>query len=282
MPETMFATTKRLGSRNRLLASLPAEEQECLRPHLTRIRIEAKQVLFDPNRAIDAIYFPEGAMVSLLSVMIDGSALEVATVGWEGMVGLPVFLECGSMAAQAVGQVPGMALQMPAVRFREALERCGSLRLSLSRYTQALVTMLAQSSGCNRAHPVHQRCARWLLLVHDRVHRGAFPLTHLFLSQMLGVRRATVTEVLGDLQRAGLITYSRGRMKIRNRVKLEAASCECYRIIANEFARVLEGRELPSPLDRVKTSSDGKTTVGDGTPDSVAFAEPPVDWRSGE
>lgn len=273
MSDAVFSPGRRSEPRNRLLGSLPADEQECLRPHLKRIHIEAKQVLFDPNKPITSIYFPEGAMVSLLSIMSDGTALEVATVGWEGMVGLPVFLDCGSMAAQAVVQVPGATLQMPAQAFREALDRCGSLDLRLNRYTQALVTMLAQSSGCNRAHPVHQRCSRWLLMVHDRVRRGSFPLTHLFLSQMLGVRRATVTQVLGDLQREGLITYNRGRMKIRSRAGLEAVSCDCYRIIASEFTRLLEGTDLPSPLDRVRTSDQGKTLVGDGTPDPVASAE---------
>jgi CRP-like cAMP-binding protein len=206
-------------------------------------------------------------MVSVLSLMADGSAIEVATIGWEGVVGLPVFLGCGSMAGQAVTQVPGVALRMSAGAFLEEGQHCGALTRRLNRYTQALMTLLAQSSGCNRAHRINQRCARWLLMVHDRVQRDAFPLTHLFLSQMLGVRRASVTEALSDLQRESLITYNRGRIAVHDRPGLEAASCECYGIIRSEFARLLEGREIPSPLDGVKTSEHGRTITGDGASD---------------
>lgn len=254
--------------RNQILAGLPPEEQARLWPHLKRVDLQHKQVLIEPNRAIEFVYFPEDAMVSILSIMADGSAVEVATVGWEGVVGLPVFLGCGSMAGQAVAQVAGIALRMSADSFREEGRHCGALTLRLNRYTQALMTLLAQSSGCNRAHQVDQRCARWLLMVHDRVQRDAFSLTHLFLSQMLGVRRASVTEALSGLQQAGLIAYGRGQIRIRDRAGLEGASCECYAIIHSEFARILEGRQIGSPLDQVRTSAHGKTIAGDGAPEA--------------
>jgi CRP-like cAMP-binding protein len=264
MPRKRSVGSAHARPRNQILVALPAEEQERLRPHLTRVYLERKEVLIEPNRPIESVYFPEDAMVSVLSLMADGSAVEVATIGREGVVGLPVFLGSGSMAGQVVTQVAGMALRISAGAFREEAVHCGTLMLILSRYTQALVTLLGQSSGCNRVHLIHQRCARWLLMVQDRVGRDSFSLTHLFLSQMLGVRRASVTDALGDLQKEGLIAYSRGRISILDRAGLEAASCECYAIIQSEFARLLEGREIPSPLDRMRTSAHGRTLAGDG------------------
>jgi CRP-like cAMP-binding protein len=253
--------------RNQILAALPLDEWQRLRPHLRRVDLEDRQVLIEPKRQIDSVYFPEDAMVSVLSLMADGSAIESATIGWEGVVGLPVFLGCGSMAGQAVTQVPGEALRMTAEAFLEEGRHCGTLTVRLNRYTQALMTLLAQSSACNRVHRINQRSARWLLMVHDRVQRDAFSLTHLFLSQMLGVRRASVTEALSDLQRQGFITYSRGRIAIHDRAGLEATSCECYAIIRSEFARLLEGSKIPSPLDGVRTSEHGRTLAGDGASD---------------
>lgn len=176
------------GTPNRILGGLPAEERERLWPHLERLHLEQKRVPVEPNRPIEFVYFPEGAMVSVLSIMADGSAVDVATVGWEGMVGLPVFLGGGSMAGQAVTQIAGGALRMPAGAFREEVRQCDALTARLNRYTQALFTELAQSSGCNRAQRIDQRC------------RGdSFTLTHLFLSQMLGVRRASVSRALGGV-----------------------------------------------------------------------------------
>jgi CRP-like cAMP-binding protein len=205
------------GTQNRILAGLPADEQERLRPHLERLHLEHKQVLVEPNRPIEFVYFPEDAMVSVLSMMADGSAVEAATIGREGMVGLAVFLKGGSMAGQAVTQIAGRALRMAAGAFREESRHCGALTLRLNRYTQALFTELAQTSGCNRAHRINQRCARWLLMVHDRVQRDSFSLTHLFLSQMLGVRRASVTKALNDLQADGRISCGLARVSTLTR-----------------------------------------------------------------
>ena len=149
---------------------------------------------------------------------------------------------------------------------------------------QALFTLLSQSSACNRIHSAEHRCARWLLLTHDRVGSDTFDLTHLFLSQMLGVRRATVTEIAGALQERGLIDYSRGRITVTDRAGLEAASCLCYRIIAAEFDRLLEDGRAASPLDGMKVSEDGESTLGSGAPEDVApgFHEESLDGTLAE
>jgi CRP-like cAMP-binding protein len=229
--------------------------------------------VFEPNRVMEHVYFPEDGVISIVGLMEDGSAVETATVGNEGMVGVPVFLGAMQMAGQGFAQVPGSAWRLPAGALREEVRRGGALSRLLGRYTQALFTLVAQSSACNRKHTVEQRCARWLLMTHDRVAGDNFELTQLFLSQMLGVRRATVTEAAGELQARGLIEYTRGRMAIVDRAGLEAAACPCYGIIRAEFARMLDGVELPSALDQVHASEGGMSTAGDGAPlqpDAVA------------
>ena len=256
-----------MSHRNRILAALPAADRERLRASLEPVDLELRQVVIDVNQEISHVYFVEEGVVSVLGVMEDGSAVETATVGNEGMVGLPVFLGAASMAGQAFVQVPGHGYRMPAAALREEARRGGALSELLGRYTQALFTLLSQNSACNRLHPVEQRCARWLLLTHDRVGSDTFDLTHLFLSQMLGVRRATVTEVAGALQERGLIEYSRGTITVLDRPALEAAVCECYRVIASEFDRLLGGgRPVASPLEDVSVSVGGKTTAGEPAP----------------
>lgn len=253
--------------RNRILASLPAEEYARLEPHLERIGLEVRQVLFDYEQPIEHVYFPESMVASVLSFMADGTAVETATIGWEGLVGLPLFLGIDRTPAQCFCQIPGEALRMPARAFREAVGHGGQLTTMLNRYTQALFTLLAQSSACNRRHTVEERCARWLLQTHDRVGQDIFPLTQQFLSQMLGVRRATVSGAAGSLQSRGLIEYIYGQITIKDRPGLEAFACECYAIINREFARLLAGHELPGPLDGTRFSEDGRTLAdSDGPP----------------
>ncbi len=258
-------------TRNRLLAALPPDEHARLAPHLEPVTLTLREVLFDIDQPIAHVYFPEAAVVSVLSAMADGTAVETATVGHEGVVGLPVFLGTDRTSAQAFAQVPGPALRMTADDFRAAAANSPALTRALHRYTQALFTLVAQNSACNRLHAMTARCARWLLHTHDRVENGDFPLTHQFLSQMLGVRRATVTEAMGALQAAGHVTYEMGRVRVVDRAGLERATCECYAIITREFDRLLGGPDdapsrPPSPLDRVATSADGRSTLGDGTP----------------
>ncbi|HEX2189236.1 MAG TPA: Crp/Fnr family transcriptional regulator [Longimicrobiaceae bacterium] len=264
MPPSIAETERR--PRNRILAALPDDEWERIRGRLERVELAIREVVFEPNRAIEHVHFPEDAVISILSLMEDGSAVEVATVGYEGMAGVPVFLGAMQMAAQAFAQVPGVAYRMPSAALREELRRGGALPELLGRYTQALFTLVAQSSACNRKHPVEKRCARWLLMTHDRVPGDTFELTHHFLSQMLGVRRATVSEAAAALQGRGLIEYSRGRLGIVDRAGLEAAACICYAVIRGEFARLLDGGEAPDPLLGVTVSEAGRTTAGDGAP----------------
>lgn len=252
--------------RNRILAALPPDQLARIQPHLELVELPLRKVLIDPNRAIQDVYFVEEGVVSILGVMQDGTAVETATIGYEGMVGIPVFLGAESMAAQAFAQVSGRAYRLRAELLLAELENGGELRRLLGRFTQALMTLVAQNSACNRVHTAEQRCARWLLLTADRAGRDTIDLTHLFLSQMLGVRRATVTEIAGGLQARGLIDYTRGRITLVDRAGLEATSCECYRVIQSEFDRLLEGRATPSPLDGLEISEAGISTAGDGAP----------------
>ena len=263
------------GPRNRILAALPPEDLDRLRGRMELVDLDLRQVVFEPDRVIEHVYFPEDAVVSILGVMDDGSAVETATTGNDGMVGVPVFLGAMQMAGQAFAQIPGRAWRLPAGALREEVRRGGALAELLGRYTQALFTLVAQSSACNRKHPVEQRCARWLLMTHDRVEGDTFELTHLFLSQMLGVRRATVTEVAAELQRRGLIEYTRGRVRIVDRAGLEAAACVCYEIIRAEFARMLHPVGHPGPLAGIRFSEAGRSTAGDGAPEDAAAAEAP-------
>jgi CRP-like cAMP-binding protein len=227
------------GRGNRLLTALPDDERRRLAAHLERVELTLRQPLYEPGKPIEHVYFPIDAVLSVLAVMDDDQAVEVATVGNEGMVGIPVFLGVSTSPGLSFCQMPGRALRMPAGRFRDLANGAGAFQQVLQRYTFAFFTQLSQGSACNRLHHMDQRLARWLLLTHDRVGRDQFPLTQEFMAQMLGVRRATVTEAAGRLQQAGLITYSRGILTIANRKGLEAASCECYRIISDEHARLI-------------------------------------------
>ena len=243
--------------RNRLLRALPQQELARLAPALEPVSVQQKQIAFDVDRPIERVYFPEDAVFSIVGVMSDGSAIETAAVGWEGMVGLPVFLGTDRTPAQAFCQIPGDALRLDTRTLQCEVASSAELRSVLNRYTQAHFTQVAVASACNRLHTMRQRCARWLLQTHDRVGREEFPLTQRFLSQMLGVRRATVTEAARSLQQAGFINYVHGRVTIRDRRGLESISCECYAIVRREFDRLLEARHSPSPLDGVRVSGAG-------------------------
>ena len=224
---------------NRLLDSLPRADIERLRPHLEAVSVELMHVIYEPDRPITHVYFPAGCVISLVIYMDDGAAVEMATVGREGMVGLPIFLGADTMPSRAFGQVPGPALKITAAALTEEIERNGPLVRLLNRYTLALFNQVAQTTACNRVHLVEQRCARWLLQTHDRVGSDQFLLTQEFLAQMLGVRRPGVSAAAALLQKAGLIRYARGRITILDRPGLEAAACECYGVIKREFDRLL-------------------------------------------
>jgi CRP-like cAMP-binding protein len=223
---------------NQLLTALPPKDYARLRPHLATVPMTLKQILWEPNRPIDAVYFPINAVASILA-LTDGHSVEVGTIGNEGFVGLPVFLGATTSPGRAMVQVAGEGVRLDVAVFRRAAQREGRLRQLLERYTQAFMTQVSQSTACNRAHSAEQRLARWLLIVRDRVERNEFPLTHEFLGQMLGVRRATVTDAAAALQRVKLISYHRGVITIRNGRGLERAACECYGIVRREFERLL-------------------------------------------
>ena len=261
-----FLGPPRKPPRNRILTALPADAFERIRGDLELVSLTVRDIIYDVGKPIDRVFFVETGVLSIVSLMADGSAVETATVGFEGMIGVPLFLDTDRSATQAFCQVPGESLTMRREPFRRFATGPNGLRPILNRYVQALFTQVAQSSACNRIHPVRQRCARWLLQTHDRVEGDEFPLTHDFLSQMLGVRRATVTEAVGSLQADALLEYERGWMRVKNRPGLERVSCECYAIVRSEFDRLLDGRTTSSPLDGLPTAKDGKTTINNGTP----------------
>jgi CRP-like cAMP-binding protein len=225
---------------NRLLAALPAHERDQFLVGLEPTEFTVRQPLYEPHKPIEHVYFPTGCVVSVLVLVDEDQAVEVATVGVEGMIGIPVLLGTETGPDLVFCQIPGQALRMPAGAFRELATGAGAIQALLQRYTFAFVRQLSQGSACNRLHPVDQRCARWLLMTHDNTGgRDEFPLTQDFLAKMLGVRRATVTEAAGRLQRAELISYHRGVIRILDRQGLEAAACQCYRIITKEYARLI-------------------------------------------
>jgi CRP-like cAMP-binding protein len=224
--------------RNRLLARLPKDEFQRILPSLVPVTLAFKRVLNEPGSSFDYAYFLNEGVVSQLTVMEDGSGIEVATIGREGIVGVSILFGIDTSSSRLVVQVPGTALRMTAAVLRAETRGDTSLRRLLFLYNGAFLTQVAQAVGCNGLHSVARRCCRWLLMTHDRVPGDAFPITHDFLAQMLGVRRSSVTEVLKPLHEDGLIRYHRGNMTVLDRQGLEAASCECYRIVQDEFQRL--------------------------------------------
>lgn len=226
---------------NQILAALPQEEYERLLPKMEKVLLEYRKPLFEPDQPIQHVYFPNTGIVSLLNVMANGESAEVGFVGYEGIVGLPVFLDADSVSSLAIVQIEGEGMRMKTEDFREEANRQSSLYPLLLRYTQALLMQVSQSAACNRFHSVEERFCRWILMSHDRVSKDTFPLTQEFASQMLGVRRPTISVVAGMLQKAELIRYSRGKMTVLDRKGLEAGSCECYKILKKDFDRLIGG-----------------------------------------
>ena len=223
---------------NRILASLGRADLARLQADLTTVDLVQKAKIWEPNQPIQEILFPLDGVVSILAET-DAGPVEVGTVGNEGVVGLPVFLGARSYSGRAIVQVPGRAERMEVPKFLREAQKEGRLREVLQRYTLAFMTQVSQGTACNRAHSAQQRLARWLLIIRDRMGRTEFPLTQEFMGQMLGVRRATVSETAAELQRRGLISYRRGVITIEDESGLEEAACECYRIVRDEFERLL-------------------------------------------
>jgi CRP-like cAMP-binding protein len=224
---------------NHLLHALGDSEGECVLQRFELVRLAQGDVLYEPDQPISHVYFLETAVVSLVSSLNDALSVEVATVGCEGMVGLPVFLGGDATSTRAIVQIPGSAQCLDAVSFNRLASTPGAFHDLMLRYSHAFLIQVAQTAACNGVHLVRERCARWLLMTHDRVHGNRFPLTHDFLAFMLGVRRAGVSVAMHALQESGLINYGRGSVQILDRERLEEASCECYRVVQAHFDRLL-------------------------------------------
>ena len=222
---------------NRLLAALTPEDLDILRAQLEPVPLPHKQTLSHPGAPIEHVYFVEEGMVSLVQPL-QGGMIEVAMIGKEGFVGVPVLLGTDTSPLEAMVQIPGSALRIEASAFREQMGRSTALSSVLLRSAQALQVQASVSAACNGRHPLLERLARWLLMARDRAPGDELPLGHEFLSMMLGVRRAGVTVALGTLKAAGLVRNTHGRVTIIDRHGLEAASCECYRIVTSEYERL--------------------------------------------
>jgi CRP-like cAMP-binding protein len=231
-----------VNGRNRLLAALGPSDLALLSPHLKNSRHKQGVVLQEPGDPIEHVYFPQSGMISLLAVMEAGNGVETATIGREGAVGVMVGLFGRTATARAVVQVEGTVSHIPAAQFQRALDESSTIRNLMARYNDAQITLVYQVAGCNALHQVITRLCRWLLQTRDKSDSDVIPLTHEFLSEMLGVQRSTVTVLARELQSLGLIHYRRGRIEIIDRPRLEAKACECYenarRKIENVFSLV--------------------------------------------
>src|SRR5690242_14349388 len=225
--------------RNRLLAALPRDALEHILPLLTHVTLSDGMVIYEPGARITHVYFVLTGIISMVSQMREGT-VEVGTVGCEGMTGLPIVLSADTMPTRAFVQVPGEALRMEAADLVRVMEQAPQLRRLLHRYVLALFDQTAQHAACNRLHGLEERCARWLLMTHDRVIGDVLSLKQQFLAEMLGVHRPAVTLAAGALQKAGIIRYSRGKVTVLDRNALEEAACECYGIITRRAAELLD------------------------------------------
>lgn len=223
---------------NRLLAALPPEEYKRLLPHLEEVRLPLGKIIIAPEETIPDVYFPTGALISLVSLMEDGRSVEAGVIGVEGMAGLPVVLGGGTTPMRSMVQIEGAGVKVKANVAKAEFDRGGALQKALHRYMHALFVSFSQSAACNRLHPIEGRLARWLLMASDGVQSDHLPLTHDYLGTMLGIRRAGVTEACVILRDRGLINYSRGNMRITNRNGLKDVACECYEIVKKEFDRM--------------------------------------------
>ena len=241
---------------NRLLAMLTDAEFEAIEGNLQRTDLPPKAPMIQANQAIDVVDFPLYGVASQLATMRDGTVVEVGPIGREGTTGLPLFLGAATTPIDTLMQVPGESMRLSASDFREAIERLPELRRALQLYAEATVTSMAWWVACNRIHVIEQRLARWLLMTHDRVLGDEFELTQEFLAQMMGVRRASVSEAASALQAAGYIRYSRGFVTILDRHGLEERTCECYWVVTREWDRLL-GTDFLAHQKRNKRNGRG-------------------------
>ena len=244
---------------NRLLASLPAADFERLAAHLELVRLPLGEMLYEPGVQLQHAYFPTTAIVSLHYVLESGAMAESAGVGHEGVVGIALFMGGETTASSAVVQTGGHAYRLAGPLLKQEFSRAGLMQQLLLRYTQALMTQIAQTAVCNRHHSVEQQLCRWLLLTLDRIPSGELIMTQELVASMLGVRREGITEAAGNLQRAGVIRYRRGHISVLDRSALETRVCECYAVVKQELIRLLSDDscypDIGAPLARGATSA---------------------------
>jgi CRP-like cAMP-binding protein len=227
------------NSKNRLLSALPATEWQRWAPLLETVELPLGHVLYEPGVALEHVYFPTTAIVSLLYVMENGASAEIAVVGREGIVGISLFMGGESTPSRAVVQSAGQGVRLKAQVMKDEFNRAGPVLHLLLRYTQALITQMSQTAVCNRHHALDQQLCRWLLLTLDRLESNELVMTQELIANMLGVRREGVTESALKLQKAGLIRYARGHISVLSRAGLEARTCECYAVVKKEYDRLL-------------------------------------------
>ena len=224
---------------NRLLAALPLEEYQKLAPQLESVSFSLGEIVYEFGGHLDYVFFPTTSIISLLYTMENGTSAEMGLTGNDGVVGIALFMGGGTMPNRAVVQSGGLAIRMKAKVLQSEFARGGKFQRLLLRYTQALITQISQTAVCNRLHSVEQQLCRWLLLSHDRVQADELIMTQELIADMLGVRREGVTVAAGRLQDAGAISYVRGHIKILDRKGLEETVCECYKVVRDEFDRLL-------------------------------------------
>lgn len=229
--------------KNRLLAALPKEEYELLRPHLEPVSLSLGEILFEPPDQIRKVYFPTSCIISFLAEMPNGDSVEVGLTGNEGLAGVDVILGVDTASKVATVQGAGEALRIAAPTLKEAFNLGGKLQQYLLQYTHALMSQISASVLCNTHHKIDGRLARWLLMYCDRLGSEEFHITHEFMANMLGVRRPSVSEIAKQLQDEGLIDYNRGEFRILNRQGLEEKTCECYPVVKEEFDSLYKSRE---------------------------------------
>jgi CRP-like cAMP-binding protein len=242
----------RKPEKNLLLAALSPAELNRMKRHLEPVHMPLGDVVYESGRPLEHVYFPTSCIVSLLYVLENGASAEIAVVGYEGVVGVSIFMGGETTPSRAVVQSAGSAYRLPAQWVRDEFTRGGEMQHLMLRYTQSLITQMAQTAVCNRHHSVDQQLCRWLLLSIDRLPAPEIVMTQELIANMLGVRREGVTEAAGKLQKSGVISYRRGHIKVLDRLRLEGMSCECYEVVRVETARLLPQPVAVKPSARAR------------------------------
>ncbi len=244
MTDATASPEQHIPELNYLLAALSPDERDRVFPHLRLVAMPLGKVLYESGDMLDYVYFPTDSIVSLLYVLESGASAEISVVGNEGLIGIALFMGGGTTPSRAIVQSAGHAYRMAGQKLKDEFHRNGGLQLLLLRYTQALITQMAQTAVCNRHHSVDQQLCRWLLLSLDRLKSSKLVMTQELIANMLGVRREGVTDAAGKLQKLGVIRYSRGQITVLDRPQLEQLCCECYSVVKRETDRI-EGLAAP-------------------------------------